>query len=414
VTTIAGREVRPRVAIQGLFVLFGFGIAAFFPFLGIYLRGYHGLSESQIGLAIAAMALARLIANPLWGHFADTRIGRLTALQLGVGGSALAAVAFNLVDPLWAVLVVSFVHAAFMVGFGPNVDAIALVHLGEAGMADYGRIRAWESASYAVGCLLVGSILQAKGVGWALPLYAVASTIALAWSFTIERDRPTKLEGHGRLGAVGAVFHEAPRFWGFLAAVVLVWTGFNASWNFISLKIEDAGGGPWLIGFGTALGGLMEVPTMRSTSRLQRRFGVRRVFAAGCLVYATGFLLWGAVSNATVLSVLTVLEGVGFSLLFTTSVVIVGRLLPSNLYSTGNAVTAMVGFGIGPIIGAGIGGFVYQHAGPAILYAGASVLAAAAAVVAWFALATPALREPETGAAEDPGVVLGPEVGPLP
>ena len=105
VTTIAGRWVRPRVAIQGLFVLFGFGIAAFFPFLGIYLRGYHGLNESQIGLAIAAMALARLIANPLWGHFADTRIGRLTALQLGVGGSALAAVGFNLVDPLWAVLV---------------------------------------------------------------------------------------------------------------------------------------------------------------------------------------------------------------------------------------------------------------------------------------------------------------------
>ena len=50
--------------------------------------------------------------------------------------------------------------------------------------------------------------------------------------------------------------------------------------------------------------------------------------------------------------------------------------------------------GIGPILGAGIGGFVYQHAGTVVLYTGASALALAGAVVAWFALSTPALSEP--------------------
>ena len=60
-----------------------------------------------------------------------------------------------------------------------------------------------------------------------------------------------------------------------------------------------------------------------------------------------------------VLSLLAVFEGIGFSLLFTTGVVIVGRLLPRSLYSTGNAVGQMVSFGIGPILGAGLGGFVY-------------------------------------------------------
>jgi MFS family permease len=100
---------------------------------------------------------------------------------------------------------------------------------------------------------------------------------------------------------------------------------------------------------------------------------------------------------------------VAFSLLFTTGVVVVGRLLPSNLYSTGNAVSAMVGFGIGPIIGAGIGGWVYQHLGAPVLYAGASALALAGAVVAWFALAVPSLSEPGHGATVTPQ----PETGPL-
>ncbi len=228
-----------------------------------------------------------------------------------------------------------------------------------------------------------------------MPLYALSSIGVLIWaSLTVTRDRPAHRESHGRLGTVGAVFRTAPRFWGVLAATLLVWTGFNAAWNFISLRITDEGGGPLLIGFGAALGGLVEVFAMRKASRWQQRWGLRLVFVLGCVVYATGFLLWGAIWTPTVLSVLTVFEGFAFSLLFTTGVVIVGKLLPDTLYSTGSSLVMMTGLGIGPILGAGIGGFVYERLGPGVLYAGASALAFASAVVAWFALSVPALSEP--------------------
>ena len=62
----------------------------------------------------------------------------------------------------------------------------------------------------------------------------------------------------------------------------------------------------------------------------------------------------------------------------------------------------MVGFGLGPILGAGIGGFVFEHAGPTVLYLGASGLALAGAVVAWFALAVPVLDAPVTEADDPP------------
>ena len=58
----------------------------------------------------------------------------------------------------------------------------------------------------------------------------------------------------------------------------------------------------------------------------------------------------------------------------------------------------MVAFGIGPILGAGLGGIVYQRLGAPTLYVGACVLAFVAAVIAWFALSTPALSEPERDA----------------
>jgi len=390
---------RPRVrdasAVQGVFLTIGLAVAAFFPFLALYLRDAHGLDESQIGLVLASMAAARMVANPLWGHLSDTRIGRLTALQIGLAGSAAAAFLVNAAAALPAITLLMVVQAFFMDAQEPNIDAIALEHLGEDRMFDYGRIRGWSSLTYASGCLLFGVILQRFDIRWAMPLYGISALLVLAWSTTVVRDRPRGLERHGRLGSLGAVFRHAPRFWGFLVAAVLVWTGFNAAWNFIGPRIEDQGGGPFLIGLGTALGGVVEVPVMRSSSRLQRRFGLRLVYMAGCIVYGLTFLLWGSVSDPTILSLLAVFEGIGFSLLFTTGVVIVGRLLPRSLYSTGNAVGQMVSFGIGPILGAGLGGFVYQHLGAPTLYLSACVLALGAALVAWFALATPALSEPD-------------------
>jgi PPP family 3-phenylpropionic acid transporter len=392
---------RPRVrdasAVQGVYLTIGLAIAAFFPFLALYLRDAHGLDETQIGVVLASMAAARMVANPLWGHLSDTRIGRLTALQIGLAGSAVAAFILNAAAALPAITLLMVAQAFFMDAQEPNIDAIALEHLGEDRMSDYGRIRGWSSLTYASGCLLFGAILQRFGIGWAMPLYAISTLLVLAWSTTVVRDRPHVLERHGRLGSVGAVFRHAPRFWGFLVAAVLVWTGFNAAWNFIGPRIEDQGGGPFLIGLGTALGGVVEVPVMRSSSRLQRRFGLRLVYMAGCIVYGLTFLLWGSISDPTMLSLLAVFEGIGFSLLFTTGVVIVGRLLPRSLYSTGNAVGQMVSFGIGPILGAGLGGFVYQHLGARTLYLSACVLALGAALVAWFALATPALSEPDVG-----------------
>lgn len=404
--------VRPAVSIQVLFVLFGVVIASFFPFIALFLDD-RGLTKGEIGVVIAAMALARVMFNPIWGHVSDTTIGRRRALQIGTLGAGGAGLALFWTHGLLAIAVIGFVFAGFGTTAGPNIDALALVHLGEERMHDYGRVRGWESLSYAAACLVIGFTLQHVGVRWAMPIYAVASVAVLIWTSTIASDRPSGKEKHGRLGAVGAVFREAPRFWGFLAALLLLWTGFNGAWNFIGLKIEQAGGGPLLVGIGTALGGAVEVPVMRWSSRLGKRLGLRLVYVIGCCIYALGFLLWGLVSSPTIVSMLTIFEGFAFGLLFTTGVVVIGRLLPSSLYSTGQSMAATAGFGIGPILGAGVGGWVYEKFGAITLYTGSSMLALAGAAVAWFALSTPALSRPHPDV-EPAGPVApphGPEAG---
>jgi PPP family 3-phenylpropionic acid transporter len=386
--------ISPAAAVLGLFLIFGLIIASFFPFLSVYLKD-RGFEPDQIGFLLGAMAAIRIVAMPVWGHVADTRIGRKRALQLGLAGMVVFAVVASVLDSFVGIAFGAVGIALAMAASGPNIDALALVQLGDERMTEYGRIRGWESLSYATACLLFGWLLELHGVTLALPLYAGAGALMLVWTTVAVRpDRPHEPEGHGRLGAVGAVFRAAPRFWGFLAATLLVWTGFNGAWNFVGLKIVGAGGGPLLIGVGTALGGFAEVGVMRLSPRLHRRLGLRKVYAIGCLVYALGFLLWGLIDDPTVVSVLSVLEGVGFSLLFTTSILVVGKLLPSSLYSSGNSLASMVGFGIGPIIGGGLGGIVYERLGSTTLFVGASFVALLGGVAAMVALRTPTLDSP--------------------
>ncbi|MGZ5352033.1 MAG: MFS transporter [Actinomycetota bacterium] len=389
-------DVRPAVAVQVVFILFGVAIAAFFPFLALFLSG-RGLSPEQIGVVIAVMALGRICASPVWGHVADTSLGRRTTLQIGALGAAATAVAMFFAGGYAAILVLGFVFATFSTTTGPNLDAIVLQHLGDERMGDYGRIRGWESLSYAVSCLLIGLLLEQTNTRWTMPVYAGASFLVFAWAFTLPHDRPLRLEKHGRLGTVGEVFRRAPKFWQFLIALLLVWTGFNAAWNFIALKIQEGGGGPLLVGVGTALGGAIEVPVMRLSSRLGRRWGLRRVFTLGCSVYAFGFLMWGLIDDPTIVSLLTVFEGVAFALLFTTGVVAIGKMIPSTLYATGQSMWVTVSFGIAPILGAGIGGWVFETYGTTTLYVGASSLALAGGAMAWVAMSAPSLanREPD-------------------
>jgi MFS family permease len=323
-TVAAG--VSPATAVLGLFVTFGVVVASFFPFLSIYFDG-RGFDPGEIGAILAAMAVVRMVAMPIWGHVADTRTGRRRALQLGLVGMVSFAIVASVLDSFVGVAFGAVGIALAMAASGPNIDALALVELGEERMADYGRVRAWESLSYATACLVIGLLLDLYGVTLALPAYGAAAAVTLVWTtIAVRPDRPEHREDHGRLGSIGAVF--------------------------------------------------------------------RKVYALGCFVYAIGFFLWGVIDDRTIVSLLAVFEGAGFSLLFTTSILVVGKLLPSSLYSSGNSLGAMVGFGIGPILGAGIGGLVYDDLGPVTLFVGSAVLAAAGGIAALVALRTPALDSP--------------------
>jgi MFS transporter, PPP family, 3-phenylpropionic acid transporter len=258
---------RSPLALRILFVLVGMALAAFFPFLALILKS-HGLDARQIGLAIGAMAVARIAANPVWGHAADTWTGRRRAMQVsGVATSVAALALFATGDVALAVVACSASLAAASGSFVSMADAIALSQLGDRGVGAYGRLRGWMSFGYAVANVGLGFLLQAIGANWALVVFASASAAVALWLTRFQADAPAH-HGGGRFGSVGTAFRASPRLPAYLLGWLLIGIAFTAAWSFLALRIESRGGGPLLVGLGAALGGAVEVPTFRGASRL--------------------------------------------------------------------------------------------------------------------------------------------------
>jgi PPP family 3-phenylpropionic acid transporter len=385
----------------GLYVLLGPVIASYFPFFALFLSSRR-LTPSDVGVVVAVMASARIGANPVWGHLADATLGRRTAIVAGLFGSSLAALLLLAVGHgIAGVLAPAILLAVWSGSIHPNIDAWTLAGLGSEGMSGYGRIRAWESLSYAACCIAFGALLQAVGATWLMAVHATSLFILALWVLTIPRDRPVEGERvrHGRLGTAGAVLRGSVRFRWYLFASLLLWIGFNGAWNFLALRIQRQGGGPLLVGLGTALGGVVEVAVMLASPRLTARYGLRAVYVAGSVVYATAFVLWGVVSSPVAVSLFTMFEGLGFALLYTSGVVIVGRLVPVSLYATGQSLAVTVSFGIAPIVGGAVGGLVFEQLGAAVLYVGAAVLALTGGAVVWRTLPGSEFRRPAPEAA---------------
>jgi PPP family 3-phenylpropionic acid transporter len=393
-----------------LFGTIGVAVAALLPFFPLLLER-RGLRPDRIGIVLAMLALANLLAGPIWGHVADTRSGRIRAIRASAVASIGAGVAYALfAHGFWTLLIGAALVSSAWAPIIPFGDALAVVRSEGRAALEYGRIRLWSSVAYAVAIVVFGAALEAIAIGWTLGFFAAAAGAIAVWAF-LQRPDPAEHTAQSRLGAVGDVIRAAPRLAPLLGAVLLVSIGTTAAWQFLPLRIVGSGGGPFLVGVAGALGAGAEVPVMRWTSRLLARSSLRAVYAFGCVAYVVVFAIWSLADDALLVSLLGAIEGVGFAFTYTSLVIIVGRLVPERLQATGQAARSMIVTGLAPIIGAFGGGVVYARLGPGALFAGSAGLVAAGAAIVWRTLSLPAFSEPAVSADDRPVATIPPPIG---
>ena len=385
----------PDRSFHVLYTAAGVATAAFIPFFALFLQG-RGFPPDQIGLVLAGSSLAGVLANPLWGNAADTRLGTLRTLRFSSVAAAGAALALMVTgSAFWATLAVA---AALGAATGPGTglaDTLALVHLGPERSSQYGTIRLWASLGWAVAALVFGAVFQWGALAWMPVVYSTCLVLYLSATLPLSGPGPHPGTHASRIGTAVRAFRASPRLLPFLGGLLLVSIATQGAWGFLPLRIAAKGGGALLVGVAASLPAFVEIPFMRASARLGTRVPLRTVYVGGAAVYVALMLTWTLVANPVGIALATTVRGAGFALTYVSMVLIAGRLVPKELRTTGQVLMQTTAMGLGPILGAAIGGVVYARLGARALFAGAAVLTVVGAVVVWNALSSPAFARPQ-------------------
>lgn len=372
-------------SLRGLYALQGAAGATFLPFYVLLLRD-RGLGADEIGLVLAVGSLASVAIAPYWGHAGDVRFGTVRTLQIACLGACVAAVLLlGAGSSFLAIAGVGLLLGAMQSPHSALTNSLTLRELGPERVTEFGAFRLWASIGWGVSIIAFGAVLQATGVGLAPALY-VPGLLALAlYVRRFPRIPPDAVqEIISRFGAVGDALRTAPAFALYLVGVLVVAISTHASWDFVPLRIESGGGGPFLVGLAGGVSAFVEIPLMRGSSRLIERFGVRSVYLVGMAIYVGTAVAWTIWDGANAVALIWVATGFGFGLAYVTAVVMTERLVPDHLRNSGQALLATVMYGLAPIIGTAAGGWVYANVGPERLFAGSAVgIALGAAIVAY-------------------------------
>jgi MFS family permease len=364
------RFYRPFVPLfAGIFTSL-LSIGASLGAMPFYVRDVLGGNDVQVGVAVAAVSAASVLARPLAGKLADGRGYR----PIMLGGIALCAVsgALYAVAPVYALLlVVRLLHgvgeaavytagAAWLVALCPAERRGRVVGL-------YG-IFMW--AGITLGALVGVSALTISGYGLAWAFCAVIPLVGLGFVAAKEGVAPV---GGGAGG--GTLLPPPARIPG--VSLSLASFGYAALAGFVILHLtarDIAGGvaafnayGVTYIGVRLFVGGWPD------------KFGAGRVALWSAVVEAVGLVLVAVAPNLVVGVIGGLVIGAGLSLLFPALALLVINNTPES--RRGTALGAFTSFwDLGIVIGGPISGLVAGLAGyPSVFWvaAGAAVLSAA-------------------------------------
>jgi len=337
------------------------------PFFPVYLASL-GYSVVVIGMMTGLLAAAKVIAPPCSGYWLDTRgmaAGRFIVLASCL--AALCVALFNVASSytpafISIILLFGMLWAAVL----PLTDGLS-IHVSEAALADYGRLRVWGSIGFVATSLLGGVVFGEISLAW-FPWFLVVLMLVMAFA------------GRG-FPSIEHVEIPDMAYSGFSATLLLLFVvsflmqlSHGAYYGFFSLYLLDAGYSGWQVGIFWVLGVLAEIILMWRWAKPIQSMSLMSVMLVCLLLTALRWLGTGWSHVWWLLIILQCLHAASFAAFHIAAVTWVKRLAPPHRHAAAQGWFSATGFGLGTTVGIMSCGLIVQSYGFSVaFYACASV-----------------------------------------
>ena len=350
-------------------------VGVILPFWPLWLAG-RGIGPDEIGLAVGAGLLARVVSGPVAAHIAD-RGGDVRRLILGLAAAALVVFTlFPLTTGLWTVVGLWLLFGCFWSPIMSLGESITLSCVRTANV-DYGRVRLWGSVTFIAVSAASGRLLAGNepALIHALILGLVATTVAVSLLLpkTVKEPRAP-----GAL-PLGQVLGNR-RFLAMLAAGALLQCSHAVYYAFGSIHWAAAGHSEAVIGWLWAEGVIAETVLFVVSRRFSERLGPGIMFAMAGLAGVVRWPVLALTTDLTALVAVQALHAFTFGSAHLAAIAFIRTQLPPSLSATGISVYASAVNGIAMGLFMLLSGRLYaEHQGGAYL-AMAAMCAAGTAI----------------------------------
>jgi DHA1 family multidrug resistance protein-like MFS transporter len=371
------------------------GFTLVMPFLPLFI-GQLGVTDvGQVaiwtGVSLGVTPGLTAILAPAWGRLGD-RYGRKLMVERSMASFVVLMAAMALVTRAWHVFALRAVQGLFA-GYGSLSVAMAAESAPRDRMPSaIGLVQTAQRLGPAVGPVIGGVLAGLVGLRRAFIVTALFYAIGLVVVYVMYDDHATHATiadaaiADGVANPNPVTFRDVLAFQNFILMMAVIF----------GLQFVDRSFGPvlplWVeaVGVGRANVALVSgvlFSIMACTGalghhvcgKLLGRYSTRVVIGAGAAVAAFGALLFGAFVSVWVMSVASVLFGIGIGAAMTASYSAAGRVIPAGAHGTGFGVltsASLVGMAISPFFAGLLGGSIRV-----VFFVDFAIMAAAAIAV---------------------------------
>jgi len=349
------------------------GGAMLFPFFALYLTKKFEIGMTQVGILFAAFSVSSFVGSMLGGALTD-RLGRKGIIIFGLIASSLSTLGMGLVNAYEVFFFMALFVGVLADTAGPARQAMIADILPEEKRAQgYGIFRVAFNLSVVIGPA-IGGLLAARSY---LALFVTDAIISLITAALVFRFIPeTKPESspdalqESVAGSFSGYFRvlRDTAFMLFLgASMLMVLTYMNMNTT-LGVFLRDTHGVPevgygWLLSLNAAMVVLFQFPITR---RIENQKPLL-MMAAGTLLYAIGFAMYGFVSVYSLFVLAMVIITIGEMIVAPMGQALVAKFSPEEMrgrYMAIFGISWSIPFAVGPILA----GFVLDNYDPRWLW----------------------------------------------
>ncbi len=372
-----------RVLIGALFID-RLGGALIFPFLTLYITRQFGVGMTEVGIIFGLFSLSSIIGSMISGALTD-HLGRKQMLIAGLVISALTSLFMGAAHSFALFCSGAIIAGLFSNIGGPAQQAMVADLLPEKQRTQgFGLLRVVANLAVTIGPA-IGGLLAGRSYLILFISDAVLSTITAAIVFVaIKETRPVS-QAAAPEQTIGQTFRGYGKvlrdttvilFIGASILMVFVYMQMNSS---LAVYLRDAHGVPdrgfgYLLSLNAALVVLFQFPVTRRIAK----YRPLRLMAAGSLLYAIGFGMYGFVSTYGLFIAAMLIITVGEMLTAPTGQALVARFAPEDMRGRYMAVFGfswVIPFTVGPLLA----GLIMDNADPRWVWYVAGLIGLAAA-----------------------------------